>query len=63
VEGLGHLKPYVIKELKGIRVALIGIVTEDVPLSTHPRNVANLKFISPIETVGKYIRELKRRLM
>jgi len=59
VEGLVPLKPYVIKELKGIRVALIGIVTEDVPLSTHPRNVAGLKFIPPIETVEKYIKELR----
>jgi 5'-nucleotidase/UDP-sugar diphosphatase len=61
VEGLDHLKPYVIKELKGIRVALIGIVTEDVPLSTYPRNVAGLQFISPIEIVGKYIKELKNK--
>jgi len=59
VEGLGHLKSYVIKELKGIRVALIGIVTEDVPLSTHPRNVAGLRFISHTETAEKYIKELK----
>jgi 2',3'-cyclic-nucleotide 2'-phosphodiesterase (5'-nucleotidase family) len=61
VESLAPLKPYVIKELKGIRVALIGIVTEDVPLSTHPRNVAGLKFTSPIETVEKYIKELKKK--
>ncbi len=61
VEGLAPLKPYVIKELKGIRIALIGIVTEDVPLSTHPRNVAGLKFVSPIETVEKYIQELKEK--
>ena len=61
IEGLDHLKPYVIKELKGIKVAIIGIVTEDVPLSTHPRNVASLRFLSPIETVGKYIEELKKK--
>jgi 5'-nucleotidase/UDP-sugar diphosphatase len=61
VEGLDHLKPYVIKELRGIKVALIGVVTEDVPLSTHPRNVAGLKFFSPIEIVGKYIKELKNK--
>ncbi len=61
VEGLDPLKPYVIKELKGIKVALIGIVTEDVPISTHPRNVAGLSFISPVETVEKYIRALKNK--
>jgi 5'-nucleotidase/UDP-sugar diphosphatase len=62
VEGVERLKPYIIKELKGIKVALIGVVTEDVPLSTHPRNVAGLKFISPTETVGKYIRALKNKV-
>ncbi len=61
VEGLDPLRPYVIKELKGIRVGVIGIVTEDVPLSTHPRNVVGLKFISPIETVEKYIKGLKEK--
>jgi 5'-nucleotidase/UDP-sugar diphosphatase len=61
VEGLGPLKPYVIKELNGVKVALIGIVTEDVPISTHPRNVAGLSFISPVETVEKYIRALKNK--
>jgi 2',3'-cyclic-nucleotide 2'-phosphodiesterase (5'-nucleotidase family) len=61
VEGLGLIKPYVLKELHGIKVAIIGIVTEDVPLSTHPRNVAGLKFVSPIETVAKYMKALKNR--
>jgi len=59
VEGLDYLKPYIIRELNGIRLALIGIVTEDVPLSTHPRNVAGLRFISHTETAEKYIKELK----
>ena len=62
VKGVEGLKPYVIKELKGIRVALIGVVTEDVPLSTHPRNVAGLKFTSPTETVEKYIGALKNKV-
>jgi len=61
VEGLDAVKPYVIKELNGIKVALIGVVTEDVPLSTHPRNVAGLRFRGPIETAERYIRELEKR--
>jgi 5'-nucleotidase / UDP-sugar diphosphatase len=61
VEGLGNLKPYIIKNLKGVRVGIIGVVTEDVPISTHPRNVAGLKFMSPIDTSEKYITELKNK--
>jgi len=60
VEGMRDLKPYVIKERKGVKVAIVGVVTEDVPISTHPKNVAGLKFISPIDTVEKYIPELKK---
>jgi len=60
VEGMRGLKPYVIKERKGVRVALLGVVTEDVPISTHPKNVTDLKFLPPIDTVEKCIPELKK---
>lgn len=62
VEGLMPLAPYVIHELKGVRVAILGVVTEDVPLSTHPRNVAGLKFISPMKIIERYIKELKNKV-
>ena len=61
VEGLAVLKPYVIKKLEGVNVALIGIVTEDVPLSTHPRNVAGLRFSSPVAIAEKYVREVRKK--
>ena len=59
VEGLERLRPYIMKEIGGIRVAIIGVVTEDVPATTHPKNVAGLKFFSPIDTVEKYVKALK----
>jgi len=59
VEGLGILKPYVIKEVNGIRIAIIGVTTEDTPVSTHPRNASGLKFLSPMDTVNKYAVEFK----
>lgn len=62
VEGLGPILPYLIKEVGEVRVAVIGIVTEDVPLSTHPRNVLGLKFLPPLETVKKFIKELKDKV-
>jgi 5'-nucleotidase/UDP-sugar diphosphatase len=61
VEGLDHLKPFVIKEMGGVRVGIIGIVTEETPVATHPRNVSGLKFLSSAETVEKRMRELKHR--
>ncbi len=59
VEGLDPLKPYFIIELKGIKIGIIGLVTEDVPATTHPKNVAGLRFFSPFDIVEKYVKELK----
>jgi len=59
VEGFAALKPYVIKEIGGIRVAVIGIVTDETPVSTHPKNVAGLSFASPERVLSKIIPELK----
>jgi len=61
VERLESLKPYVIKELEGVKVAIIGLVTEDTPISTHPKNVSGLIFLSPIDTLLKKIKEVKKK--
>ena len=62
VEGLDGLKPFVIKEVKGMKVGIIGIVTEETPVATHPRNVEGIQFLSSMEVVGKYISDLKNRV-
>jgi len=59
VEGMDGLKPYLLKEISGIKIAVIGVVTEETPLTTHPRNVIGLKFISPEEALNKYLKELR----
>ena len=62
VEGLDGLKPFVIKEVKGMKVGIIGIVTEETPIATHTRNIEGTKFLSSMEVVGKYISDLKNRV-
>ena len=59
VTGIDALKPYIIKELNGVKIAIIGIVTQDTPVTTHPRNVASLLFTSPAEAVDTFVRGLK----
>ena len=61
VKGFPALKPYVIKNLQGVRIAIIGVVTPETPVATHPRNVAGLTFSTPESAVKKYLPELKRR--
>jgi 5'-nucleotidase/UDP-sugar diphosphatase len=62
VEGLENLKPLLIKERQGVRIGIIGIVTEETPVATHPRNVLGLRFLSPVETVEKYLREIRNKV-
>ncbi len=62
VKGLEHLKPFVILEPGGLRVAIIGVVTEETPVSTHPRNVTGLRFLPAAEAVEKYVKELRNRV-
>jgi 2',3'-cyclic-nucleotide 2'-phosphodiesterase (5'-nucleotidase family) len=61
VEGPERVNPYFIKEVNGVKIAILGVVTEDVPVSTHPKNVLGLKFFSVLETVEKYLNLLKSR--
>ena len=61
VKGFAALKPYVIKNLQGVRIAIIGVVTPETAVTTHPRNVAGLTFSTPESAVKKYLPELKRR--
>jgi len=61
VRGLEMLKPFIIREFNGVRIAVVGVVTEDTPVTTHPRNVAGLKFEPAEDTVEKYVKELKQK--
>jgi len=61
VQGIDALKPYVLKAPGGVSVAVIGVVTGDVPQTTHPKNVVGLQFLSPADAVEKYVRELREK--
>lgn len=59
VLGFPPLKPFVIQEIAGLKVAMIGLITEETPSTTHPKNVEGLTFSPVIETARKWIGELK----
>lgn len=62
VEGLSQIQPYTIKMFEGLKIAIIGVVTEDTPLYAHPKNMVGLKFLSPAETVDKYVKDLRSKV-
>ncbi len=60
VGGFGpSFKPYIIREVGGVKMAVIGIVTDETPVSTHPRNVVGLTFSSPADTLRRYLPEVR----
>ena len=61
VEGVKGLKPYVLKTIQGLKVAIIGVVTPDTPVASHPKNVVGLKFLPPRLVLEKYLPELKKQ--
>ncbi|MFZ7943818.1 5'-nucleotidase C-terminal domain-containing protein [Neobacillus sp. 19] len=53
------LKPYVIKEVDGIKFGFIGVVTTETPKIVTPSGVAGVKFTDEIEAINKYAKVLK----
>ncbi len=61
VAGMEGVQPYIILEKNGVRIGIIGVVTDETPVSTHPGNVAGLRFISPVQALQKYLPELRKK--
>jgi 2',3'-cyclic-nucleotide 2'-phosphodiesterase (5'-nucleotidase family) len=54
-------QPYSIIEKKGLRIGILGLVTDGVPNWELPRHVENLKFISPVSAAESYVSYLKEK--
>lgn len=54
-------KPYIIKTVSGIKIAILGLTTPTAPTSTHPKNVVGLNFDDSAITAKKYIPELRKK--
>lgn len=55
------VEPYIIKEIDGLKVAVLGLITEDVPTLVLPDNVKDLNFLDVIDTAKKYVPELRNK--
>ncbi|WP_433582436.1 5'-nucleotidase C-terminal domain-containing protein [Paenibacillus amylolyticus] len=56
------IKPYVIKEVGGVKIGFIGLVTKSTPAKVSPSGTAGVRFLSPeeeVEAVNKYAKELQ----
>lgn len=59
--GKTHYQPYVIKEIAGVRVGILGLTTPGVPNWDNPPNYAGLEFHNPIIEAKKWVRIMRTR--
>lgn len=57
--GKNILNPYVIKEVDGVKIGFIGVVTTETPSIVTASGVAGVKFTDEVEAINKYTKELK----
>src|SRR6476660_10375313 len=48
-----RVRPYIIKEIEGIRVAIVGVTTPGMPFWFRPENINGLEFQYPVEPVRR----------
>jgi len=58
-DGTTLLKPYVIKEIAGLKIGIFGLSTPETAYKTNPKNVEGLTFADPVEAAKKMVEELK----
>lgn len=56
-----YAKPYIIKEICGLKVAIIGLTTADTPIYSFPKNVEGLKFLPTAPVMKKYVKEVREK--
>ncbi|HEV2761586.1 MAG TPA: 5'-nucleotidase C-terminal domain-containing protein [Pyrinomonadaceae bacterium] len=54
-------KPYVVKEVGGVRVGVLGLTTPGVPFWDNPENYAGLEFREPIAEAEKWVKVLREK--
>lgn len=55
------LPPYKIFVKNGLKIAVIGITTQETPVVTHPKNVKGLEFENPSVTLSKLIPNIRKK--
>ena len=58
---LDNVSPYVIKEINGVKVGMVGVLADTIREEGDPRKVEGLTFLNAMETTKKYVEELKSK--
>ncbi|WP_028551349.1 5'-nucleotidase C-terminal domain-containing protein [Paenibacillus sp. UNC451MF] len=58
-DGSRLLKPYIIKDVAGVKVGIFGLTTPETAYKTHPNNVKGITFADPVTEAKAMVAELK----
>jgi 2',3'-cyclic-nucleotide 2'-phosphodiesterase (5'-nucleotidase family) len=61
-EVLPPIRPYVIKEVKGVKIGIIGLITEETPMYALPEDVQEVQFLDIKAVTEKYIAEIRDKV-
>lgn len=53
--------PYLIKEIKGVKIAILGLTVQILPPGSLWERIMKFKFLDPVDAVNKYLAELKAK--
>jgi 2',3'-cyclic-nucleotide 2'-phosphodiesterase / 3'-nucleotidase len=56
-----HYKPYIIKEVAGVRIGVLGLTTPGIPNWDNPPNYAGLEFHEPVSEARKWVPILREQ--
>jgi len=56
-----HYKPYIIKEVSGVRIGILGLTTPGIPNWDNPPNYAGLEFREPVSEARKWVAILREQ--
>lgn len=59
-DGSEAFRPYVIKDVNGVKVGILGLTTPAIPNWEKPENIAGLRFDNPVETAKRYVPEIRK---
>ncbi|QRO01468.1 5'-nucleotidase C-terminal domain-containing protein [Archangium violaceum] len=59
-DGSEALSPYLLKEVCGVKVGVLGLVTPGVTTWERPENIPGLRFDDPLETARVYVPKLRQ---
>ncbi|MEP6919718.1 MAG: 5'-nucleotidase C-terminal domain-containing protein [bacterium] len=56
-----HYQPYIIKEVSGVRIGILGLTTPGIPNWENAQNYAGLSFHEPVAEARKWVSELREK--